>query len=298
MNSEEKKGRFPPICAEEPSNKGKFGAKKSGDIGDFSPGFYPRTTLNQRFPHLTRLEFVVTDACTGRCRHCSEGEHEAKGRLLDPDLAAKAVRDAASAFSITSVMTFGGEPLLHPDAVAAVHEAARACGIPKRQLITNGFFTKDPAVMRRMAERLQASGVNDVLLSVDAFHQETIPLAVALDFAKALLAAGIPSLKTQPAWLGNRDDQNPYNCRTKEVLEPFAALGIVEGEGNVVFPKGRARTELAAYFPSDKAVKDPYEEDPLDLRTVSVSPDSGVLGGSLQEKGILDLLSQYDPRRG
>ena len=50
-------------------------------------------------------------------------------------------------------------------------------GIPVRQLITNGFFSRDGDRIKEAAGRLAQSGVNNLLLSVDAFHQETIPLA-------------------------------------------------------------------------------------------------------------------------
>ncbi len=31
--------------------------------------------MNEYVKNLNRIEFVVTMACTGRCKHCSEGEH-------------------------------------------------------------------------------------------------------------------------------------------------------------------------------------------------------------------------------
>lgn len=114
--------------------------------------------VNPYMRNLNRLEFVVTYACTGRCKHCSEGAHDNAGVWLGAELAASAVRDAAGAYAIASVMTFGGEPLLYRETVFAIHEAARAAGVPKRQLITNGFFAqsrrsgrKPPAVWRSAA---------------------------------------------------------------------------------------------------------------------------------------------------
>ncbi len=94
--------------------------------------------MNHDVKNLNRIEFVVTYACTGRCKHCSEGDHSGSGPYLGPETAARVVRDAAGRFPIASVMTFGGEPLLHPETVCAVHAAAAELGVPKRQLITNG----------------------------------------------------------------------------------------------------------------------------------------------------------------
>ena len=53
--------------------------------------------MNKYLENLNRIEFVVTMACTGRCIHCSEGEHKSSGKHIDGDIAAQAV------FSFTNV---------------------------------------------------------------------------------------------------------------------------------------------------------------------------------------------------
>lgn len=220
--------------------------------------------------NLNRLEFVVTYACTGRCKHCSEGAHDNAGVWLGAELAASAVRDAAGAYAIASVMTFGGEPLLYPETVFAIHEAARAAGVPKRQIITNGFFCAKQAQREETARRLAQCGVNDVLLSVDAFHQETIPLAPVREFAEALLGQGVP-LHTHPAWLVGPAHDNPYNRRTNEILAEFQAIGVARSDGNVIHPAGNALLWMRDYFEQDVRSISPYEEDPRDMRAVCVA---------------------------
>ena len=49
--------------------------------------------------------------------------------------------------------------------------------IPKRQVITNGYFSKNADKICEVAEQLAACGVNDMLLSVDAY---TIPVVCAV----------------------------------------------------------------------------------------------------------------------
>ena len=108
-------------------------------------------------------------------------------------------------------MAFGGEPLLYVDATCAIMRAALEMNVPKRQIITNGYFSKNPDKIRAVADMLAESGVNDLLLSVDAFHQETIPLEPVVRFARELLSLSVP-VRTQPAWLVSSDDDNRYNC--------------------------------------------------------------------------------------
>lgn len=249
--------------------------------------------MNRYLKNLEKIEFVVTYACTGRCKHCSEGDHKSCGTHIDPAVAADAVKKIASRYAIKTVMTFGGEPLLYPDAVYEVMKAAKELDIPKRQVITNGYFTKDEARIRDVAVRLAEVGVNDLLLSADAFHQEYIPIEPVKLFATEAKNAGVP-VRIQPAWLVSKDDENPYNQKTREILAEFSALGIAENDGNVIFPEGNALKYLSEYF-TDDLPQNPYVEDPADVRCISFDPDGTVLGSNVYERDILSILDEYKP---
>ena len=227
---------------------------------------------NPYLKNLNRIEFVMTYACTGKCKHCSEGGHAESGEHIDGKAAATAVKEIAGQYAIQSVMTFGGEPLLYPEDVCEIHAAAREAGIGKRQLITNGYFSKDENRSVEVARMLADSGVNDILLSVDAFHQETIPLAPVLCFAKAVLAAGVP-VRISPAWLVSREHENPYNEKTREVIAEVTGLGIPVSGGNIIFPSGNALKYLGEYFEKYGEPENPYIDDPQDIRCISFNPD-------------------------
>ena len=248
---------------------------------------------NQYLKNLNKIEFVVTYACTGRCKHCSEGEHTSCDERIDPQIAADAVRKIAAEYDIKTVMTFGGEPLLYTDAVYAIMETAKELNISKRQVITNGYFSKNADKIREVAEQLALCGVNDLLLSVDAFHQETIPLCLVKQFAAEAKKCGIP-IRLQPAWLRSAVDDNPYNRKTREILDSFADLEIPVGEGIVIFPEGNALKHLAEYF-TDERPENPYVEDPRDVRCVSFSPNGDVLGGNVYECDIMEIIKDYAP---
>ena len=251
--------------------------------------------MNTYLKNLSKVEFVVTYACTGRCKHCSEGDHKSCGERIDPQIAAYAVRKIAAEYDIKTVMTFGGEPLLYTDAVERIMIAAKELNIPKRQVITNGYFSKNADKIREVAERLAACGVNDLLLSVDAFHQETIPLDVVKQFATNAKVCGIP-IRLQPAWLKSATDGNPYNRKTREILDSFADMEIRENEGNVIFPEGNALKYLAEYF-TDELPENPYAEDPRDVRCVSFEPNGDVLGGNVYRNDIMEIIKDYAPQK-
>ena len=247
--------------------------------------------MNQYLKNLNKIEFVITYACTGRCKHCSEGDHTPCGERIDPFIAADAVRKIAAEYDIKTVMTFGGEPLLYPDAVYEIMNAAKELNITKRQVITNGYFSKNTEKICEVSERLSECGVNDLLLSVDAFHQEAIPLETVTLFAREAKKNGIP-IRLQPAWLVSSTDDNPYNRKTREILNSFADLHIPENDGNVIFPEGNATKYLAEYF-ADDLPENPYIEDPRDVRCVSFSPNGDVLGGNVYECDIMEILRKY-----
>lgn len=250
--------------------------------------------MNEYVKNLNRIEFVVTMACTGRCKHCSEGDHSSCTGHIDADIAANAIRDICKNYKIESLMTFGGEPLLYPEVVCRIHKTAAEVGILKREMITNGFFTKDKERINDVVKQLADSGVNSVLLSVDAFHQETIPLEPVKCFAECVKAAGI-SIKLSPAWLVSKSDNNPYNMRTREIIEDFLPFGIPVGSGNVIFPSGNALRYLGEYFGENTESSNPYDEDPRDIRTIGFSPNGDVLNGNIFQKSIIDILNEYKP---
>ena len=249
--------------------------------------------MNAYLKNLNKIEFVVTYACTGRCKHCSEGNHTSKGEFIDPHIAADAVRRISAEYGIETVMTFGGEPLLYPDTVYEIINAAKEMKVPRRQVITNGYFSENKDRIREVAERLSDCGVNDLLLSVDAFHQETIPLDTVKIFATEAKRCGIP-IRLQPAWLVSPTDENPYNLKTREVLNAFREMEITENSGNVVFPEGNALKYLSEYFRADRP-ENPYVENPYDVRCVSFDANGDVLNGNLYRTDIIDILTNYTP---
>ena len=249
--------------------------------------------MNPYLKNLNRIEFVVTMACTGKCKHCSQGDHK-NSDSIDKTLASDAVRKIAEEYHIDSVMTFGGEPLLCADTVCEIHKAAVEMNIPKRQLITNGYFSKDYDKIRQTAERLAESGINDILLSVDAFHQETIPLEYVKAFAEAVTDTDV-SIRVQPAWLVSAEDDNSYNNKTKELLSVFNEMGIETNEGNIIFPMGNALKYLSEYLKPQEENENPYWEDPADVHAICFSANGDILGSNIYKKEIRDILASYKP---
>ena len=257
--------------------------------------------------NLNRIEFVITDACSGRCKHCSNGDSLDKSGSVNADAAVTTIKQLTEKFTINSVMTFGGEPLLFAETVCKIHAAARDCDIQKRQLITNGFFSKDKRKINDVAKALCDFGVNNILLSVDVFHQEFIPIEPVMMFAEALLELNALSLRVQPAWVINEENDNPYNTETRRLLKLFTNKDIRVNEGNNVFPSGNALKHLGKYFAPPENVdlsvpcgSAPYTSRLDDISCISINPKGDVdlcsiSIGNIYTSDILEIIDNYNP---
>lgn len=247
---------------------------------------------NPLIKNLNKIEFPVTYLCTGRCRHCSEADKTFKGHISG-DKAAEVITKVSEIYGVEQVLLFGGEPLLFPEECYKMFHAAKKSSVKKLTVITNGWFSKDVDYNCSVAEKLVESGCNRVLISVDAFHQETIPLEPVVIFAQKLESLQKGIVKTNPAWIKGRGALNGFDSETSRILKRFSDIGISEASGNVVFPAGNALKYLSEFFEPNKRYINPYEEDPQDLRTLSVDPDGSVLGGNIYQEDISDILSRY-----
>jgi MoaA/NifB/PqqE/SkfB family radical SAM enzyme len=263
------------------------------------------------YMNLNRIEFIVTYQCTGKCRHCSVADKLGRTdspQYANPDKAAEAVEKLCELFGISSVMTFGGEPLLYPDAVCAIHAKASERGIKTRQLITNGYYTKNPKQRTETALRLARSGVNQILISIDAFHQETIPWEDVYAFARAVKDAGIPDVRLHPAWVVNESHDNAYNAETRQLLIRFTDLDIPVSKGNNIVMSGNAVRYLAGFYEkpsldlSETCGAMPYTEPLTNITALSIEPNGDVaicdfVIGNIIKEDIADIISRYDPHR-
>ena len=267
------------------------------------------STNISKYMKINRIEFVVTWQCGGRCKHCQIGAQINKSGShfhVLADYAVEAIRKLSTVFEIFSVMTFGGEPLYYPDVVTAIHRAATECGVETRQIITNGYFTNSAKKSESVSQALVTAGVNNLLLSADAFHQEHIPLEPVLRFAQDIVKVKLPGAFLHPAWLGAEEDDNPYNTKTREILERFGEIPIPISRGNHVFLGGNAAEFLGEYFAGEEVNLEvdcgsiPYC-DPLDMVTsISIVPNGDVMVcgfviGNIYRKDILGIVAGYNP---
>lgn len=261
-----------------------------------------------RYLTIKRIEFLVTYLCNSQCAHCYATKHkEGVPTHIDKSLAVDIVRKVGKKYNVESVMTFGGEPLLFPEIVCSIHKEATKTGIPVRQVISNGYWSDDIGKIRRIASNLAECGVNDMHISVDAFHQEHIPLTLVRKVVESCLEVGIEDTVLNPCWVISRDDDNMYNQKTRAILKELDDLHVRVSRGNVLEPDGLALINLREFLPQREIMPTgecgdaPYTEPLTALTSISVKPDGRIAVcndlyiGNTHRNDILDILMDYDP---
>jgi len=259
-----------------------------------------------KYINVNRIEFVVTNKCSGKCKHCS-AKLSSKKESINAEIAIKVINDLCKNYSINSIMTFGGEPLLYAGTVCQIQKTAYENNVKNRELITNGYFSKNIDKIKDTAKKLYESNITKILLSIDTFHQESIPLEPVIQFGKALLEYGFNELKTHPAWVIDKEHDNMYNKKTKELLNTFVEMGIEPSNGNNIIPEGNALKYLREYFkkPTIEEIflpcgSMPYTETLNEINTINVNPNGDIkkcsfLLGNVYEENILEIIKKYNP---
>lgn len=259
---------------------------------------------NQYVRSIREIRLMVTYDCNGRCRHCLSIQRGQTG-CLPAATAAAMVGSLARQMPLTKVTIFGGEPLLYPDAVEAACRAARRAGL-QSGLITNGGLWHDAGDMQKQAERLLSFAPDEIILAVDTFHMEFIPLIRPYTFAGILKDKGYTGLKLRPLWVKDKDDENIFNQETRECLRTFKHLQIPIEAGLVIQPEGSGRRYLERFY--RKGQLDPAFRcgsltgtqslnQPVSI-TILPNGDVAVCNftiGNIYKKDITKILADYDP---
>lgn len=75
-------------------------------------------------------------------------------------------------------------------------------------------------------------------------------------------------------------------------------MGITQSGGNVIFPSGNALKYLSEYFNSSQQIKNPYEENPEDIRAISISSngDTDTFDGNVYRTDVITIIENYTPK--
>lgn len=257
--------------------------------------------------NLRRLEFTLTTKCNSQCLHCQAEASPLRSEVMEVEDACNYLEEVAYVAKLESFMVFGGEPMLYPDKTIAIFQKANDLKIPEIEMLTNGVWGKNMENAEKLARELENAGLNDVGLSVDAFHLQHIPLEYPRNAALALVKAGVKKVNWNVTVVESINATNEYDRKTKQILETLKPVGI-EAHIHKVMPVGRATKNLRQYF-QKMPLNGSCEGDAI-LGNVLTNPTSICVEpsgevdvcwhlpiGNAKEKPLSKIISEYDWRK-
>jgi len=256
--------------------------------------------------NLKRLEFTLTRKCNSQCIHCQADASPLRKGVMQVKDAYNYLAEATAVSDLESFMIFGGEPMLYPKRVIAIFKKASQFGIPKIEMITNGVWGKNKATAEKLARKLKAACVNDLNISVDAFHLQFIPIEYPRNAALASLKADIENITWNVAVIESINASNKYDKKTAQILKTLQPIGLEACTVKIV-PAGRAIQNLRQYF-QHTSLYGPCEEEPLTGNTLT-NPQSICIEpsgsadicwnlpiGNAKSTSLRQLMTEYDWR--
>lgn len=254
------------------------------------------------------VDFLLTFKCPSRCKHCSyKAGPERIGymKLVDADRYLKELTDTQP---IRSVTVHGGEPFLFFELLKRIMEKAKELEVPRRGVITNGYWAKTKAIAKKKLIELKETGLTHITFSVDGFHQEYIPLENVRNGIEVAANVGFEKVWVDSYFLGDPNSDNSYNILTRSAIEGLGKLENVEMNRYQADFEGRG-AELAKCVESK--VEIPVGRCPLpfwiggDLKNpdvveidfegnVTLCP--GICIGNTKTRSLVQIFRSYDYR--
>jgi hypothetical protein len=194
---------------------------------------------------MNRLLLQITYRCTSRCRHCIYCSNDKVGGALTAGDVERIIHQTRPR---ECVVFTGGEASLLPDVVISGIKVATSLGI-ESWLNSNGSWGKDPGFAKEYSEALVTHGLARANISVDALHQEFVPVDSVLNAIRALQAAGVKKIKALVTFV-NRNQGLLFDQRTEELLTILnSEPGVITDIRPTVSFVGRSIVELQDHAP-------------------------------------------------
>ena len=124
---------------------------------------------------------VITNyVCTAACRHCMFASSPNRPKDFISDEMSENIAKTLSRAGTSSVHIGGGEPFMDFRALCSLIKALSRYGIAVDYIETNAFWCKDDDYVLDRLNTLKNLGVSTVMVSVDPFHIEFVPLERAV----------------------------------------------------------------------------------------------------------------------
>lgn len=166
---------------------------------------------------------IMNYVCTAECRHCMfASAPDCPKDYISAETAdrlASLLHEAGTA----SVHIGGGEPFMNFRALCGLIEALNRHDVGVDYIETNAFWCSDDDFIRERLNKLKSLGVTTIMVSVDPFHIEYVPLERPLKLCSLMNECGFDYFIWQERYLRKLRRLDRTRTYTKEELQQ--ALG-------------------------------------------------------------------------
>jgi len=174
------------------------------------------------------VDFLLTFKCPSKCKHCSyKAGPERTGHMKLADVE-RYLKELTNTQPVQAITAHGGEPFLYFELLKQIMKKAKELKLPRRWVITNGYWAKTKAIARKKLVELKEAGLQCITFSVDGFHQEYIPLESVKNGIEVAASLGFEKVCVDSYFLVDPNSDNSYNILTRNALERLGELDNVE----------------------------------------------------------------------
>ena len=153
--------------------------------------------------------------------------------------------EVTNAYPLHSITVHGGEPFLYFERLKHVVKTAKYLDISRRGVITNSYWAKTKGIAEKKLQELKKAGLTHITFSVDAFHQEFIPLENVVNAITSATNINF-DIWIDSYFITDINADNFYNNKNREILKKLEEMDILNIKKYVVSFEGRG-ADLAKY---------------------------------------------------
>ncbi|MGZ7443456.1 radical SAM protein [Paenibacillus sp. TH7-28] len=268
---------------------------------------------------LLGLNFVLNQNCNITCGHCFYNCKPSTKGVMELEDFKYYLSTVASRNKLRWVgLGCGGEAFLYYDRLMECFKETVKYDIKDIYVMTNAFWATTKERARQYLKPLKEAGLNIIWFSLDAFHQEFIPIENIINAATVALEEGIQTVCITSEYFLDFKSDHPLDGETRALLQSFKEkMGPLSKslvyDRYVLIPGGRASDLYSSYvkemeakgkqFPTSfkkcrgtvfwgKNLKDPFSIEIDCNGIVELCP--GVAIADLKKDSLEDLLENYN----
>lgn len=259
---------------------------------------------------LEGLDLLLTYRCVSECEHCLYQANPKAEGVMDPSDAKTYLEQARG---IQWIAIHGGEPFIYFETLRKVVKIAKEMGIDEIWVMTNSYWARTSKAAHEKLSALKDAGCTHIWFSADSFHQAFVPLERVKTALEEARRVEFPTIVVNSLFLGDREDTNTYNIRTREIISELGDLqdAVTRWEsfsiGVSLSVVGRAAEWLTPYLekrgiPQGGCILPPYLGSDLDSpQAFEIDPFGwvllcpGVSVGNAKRTPLSEIVAAYNP---